>query len=431
MFNKKTDPLASSVKQVMQENALRRKLEQKLNEELGVASKKALPHELHDDYDAALKSSITEQSVAQTKEVGISHEPPTEASASGKKPGLDTKGLTKMLDTPREDGGVKDIKEGILKNALAKMKGKKEKVVDAPDEIGAHIEAQSKLHVDADSKKMKKEETIADRVRLMMEAGTVPLARRVVNKVTDNIGGKFPAGKTPAALLPRPPLPTPQAGIPGFGQNRPTTPGAHPDRAQAPAPVSAPATASGPVSPAPTPDSRVGKFSSQGALRPATPTTPTEPGPRGPERAVQNALRGTPQQAQAPSALKPAAPVPSSVAARPSPGVNADRRPTAPLTTITQHAGMTPPATPAATPPAVGSTPGEDANKGPATVQKGTVAVPGPAATPVAQAGPGAARAQSTAAAAARAPMAPKTQDASGPGRSWQDKAIHKIDTGN
>jgi hypothetical protein len=27
--------------------------------------------------------------------------------------------------------------------------------------------------------------------------------------------------------------------------------------------------------------------------------------------------------------------------------------------------------------------------------------------------------------------MAPKTPDASGPGRSWQDKAIHKIDTGN
>lgn len=441
MFNKKTDPLASSVKQVMQENALRRKLEQKLNEELGVASKKALPHELHDDYDAALKSSITEQSVAQTKEVGISREPPKEASASGKKPGLDTKGLTKMLDTPREDGGVKDIKEGILKNALAKMKGKKEKVVDAPDEIGAHIEAQSKLDLPGvDSKKMKKEETIADRVRLMMEAGTVPLARRVVNKVTDNIGGKFPAGKTPAALLPKPPLPTPQAGIPGFGQNRPTSPGAHPDRAQAPAPVSAPSTppagapaaASGPVSPAPTPDSRVGKFSSQGALRPATPTTPTEPGPAGAAKAIQNALGGTQQQAQASNALKPGAPVPSSVAARPSPGVNADRRPTT-LTSITQHAGATPPATPAATPAAVGSTPGEDAHKtaGPATIQKGTVAVPGPAATPVAQAGPGAARAQSTAAAAARAPMAPKTQDASGPGRSWQDKAIHKIDTGN
>lgn len=381
MFNKKTDPLASSVKQVMQENALRRKLEQKLNEELGVASKKALPHELHDDYDAALKSSITEQSVAQTKEVGISREPPKEASASGKKPGLDTKGLTKMLDTPREDGGVKDIKEGILKNALAKMKGKKEKVVDAPDEIGAHIEAQSKLHVDADSKKMKKEETIADRVRIMMEAGTVPLARRV-------------SGKTPA-----PPLAT-----------RPTSPGAHPDRAQAPAPVSAPS-----APPA-------------GAVRPVI---PTEPGPAGAAKAIQNALGGTQQQAQASNALKPGAPVPSSVAARPSPGVNADRRPTT-LTSITQHAGATPPATPAATPPAVGSTPGEDAHKtaGPATIQKGTVAVPGPAATPVAQAGPGAARAQSTAAAAARAPMAPKTPDASGPGRSWQDKAL-KPDTGN
>lgn len=493
MFNKKTDPLASSVQKVMQENALRRQLEQKLNEELGVASKKALPHELHADYDDVLtenietaltekappgkkyermvkhikkeyakdgvltgkekaiayatawkaKNKVDEQTRKETEGVGITDDPPKESEmhtfkdegSGGKKPELDREGMNALVGKVNKSSMDGGLKENVIKNALAKMKGKKEKIVDAED-ADSHIKPQSELDLDGvDSKKMKKEETIADRVRIMMEAGAIPLARRVVNKLPDNTGGKFPAGKTPAALLPKPSLPTPQAGIPGFGQNRPTSPGAHPDRAQAPAPVSAPSAASGPVSPAPAPDSRVGKFSSQGALRPATPTTQTEPGPRGPERAVQNALKGTPQQAQASNALKPGAPVPSSVAARPSPGVNADRRPTT-LTPITQHAGMTKPETPAATPPAVGSAPGEDAHKtatGPAKIPKSIKdagGYPSEAPTPAAPAGPGAARTQSTAAAAARAPMAPKTPDASGPGRTWQDKAL-KPDTGN
>lgn len=504
MFNKKTDPLASSVQKVMQENALRRELEQKLNEELGIASKKALPHELHADYDDVLaenievvineissskldqaakksfeklralhqdaekydggkegiklhakeldrqtilftnaaqkkrkkesfdrvfnnsgmsaakkrrlgiKEDVPEVTRRNTEDHGITHEPPKETGARGKKPGLDTKGLAKMLDTPPENGGIKDsIKESkktIFKKALAKMKGSDE-VVDASDDDGAHIKAQSELHVNSDPKKMRKEETLTDRVRIVLESGMIPLARRVVNKPSFNIGGKWAQGKTPANILPRPPLPTPQTGIPEFGQNRPTSPGAHPDRAS----VEAPAVGSSPVSPTPAPDSRVGKFSPQGALRPAI---PTEPGPRGPAKAIQNAL-GTSQQDQVSNALKPGAPVPSSVAAP---------RPKTPLTPITQHAGMTAPK-----PPEVGSAPGEGAHEtaGPATVVKNTVPVPGPSATPTVPAAPGAARRQSAAAAAVRAPAPEKTQDASGPGRSWQDKAIHKIDTGN
>jgi len=80
MFNKKSDPLLSSIQKVMNENALRRQLEAKLNEDLGVTSKKAIPHEYHSDYDKALNTEIqhalSEQTKPQTIGVGITHEPP-------------------------------------------------------------------------------------------------------------------------------------------------------------------------------------------------------------------------------------------------------------------------------------------------------------------------------------------------------------------
>ena len=55
MFNKKNDPLVESVKAVMNENEFRRQAEAALNEELGISSKKALPHEYHEAYDRALE----------------------------------------------------------------------------------------------------------------------------------------------------------------------------------------------------------------------------------------------------------------------------------------------------------------------------------------------------------------------------------------
>ena len=59
MFNRK-DPLIDSVKKVMAENEVRRQAEKDLNEELGIASKKALPFEHHKNYDALLEQKITE-----------------------------------------------------------------------------------------------------------------------------------------------------------------------------------------------------------------------------------------------------------------------------------------------------------------------------------------------------------------------------------
>lgn len=60
MFNNRKDPLIDSVKKVMAENETRRQAEFDLNEELGIASKRALPHEHHANYDALLEQRIAE-----------------------------------------------------------------------------------------------------------------------------------------------------------------------------------------------------------------------------------------------------------------------------------------------------------------------------------------------------------------------------------
>lgn len=90
MFNKKSDPLLGSIQKVMNENALRRQLEAKLNEDLGVTSKKAIPHEYHSDYDKALNTEIqhalSEQTVPDTIGAGITHKPPPPKTMSPLKP---------------------------------------------------------------------------------------------------------------------------------------------------------------------------------------------------------------------------------------------------------------------------------------------------------------------------------------------------------
>jgi hypothetical protein len=58
MFNKKNDPLVESVKAVMKQNEVHRQAEAALNEELGISSKKALPHEYHAQYDALLEAKV-------------------------------------------------------------------------------------------------------------------------------------------------------------------------------------------------------------------------------------------------------------------------------------------------------------------------------------------------------------------------------------
>lgn len=57
---KQNDPVVDSVKKVMAENQRRRDVETKVNEELGIYSKKALPFEHHAEYDDLLAQRINE-----------------------------------------------------------------------------------------------------------------------------------------------------------------------------------------------------------------------------------------------------------------------------------------------------------------------------------------------------------------------------------
>ena len=74
MFNNRKDPLIDSVKKVMEENELRRQAELDLNEELGIASKRALPHEHHANYDALLEQKIAEALHPNQQKLDV-HEP--------------------------------------------------------------------------------------------------------------------------------------------------------------------------------------------------------------------------------------------------------------------------------------------------------------------------------------------------------------------
>ena len=57
MFTKKHDPLVDSVKSVMEKNNLRRQVEEALNEELGISSRKAVPHEHLASYDVMFEEA--------------------------------------------------------------------------------------------------------------------------------------------------------------------------------------------------------------------------------------------------------------------------------------------------------------------------------------------------------------------------------------
>ena len=59
MFTKtnRNDPLVESIKNVMEQNDLLRRVETAVNEHFGVVSKKALPHEYHAEYDALFEET--------------------------------------------------------------------------------------------------------------------------------------------------------------------------------------------------------------------------------------------------------------------------------------------------------------------------------------------------------------------------------------
>jgi hypothetical protein len=111
MFNRK-DPLVDSVKQVMDENRVRRDVEKLVNEAFGVTSRKGLPHELHAAYDATL-TEATE--IALTE--GMSKLNLNEVSKEK---------LGRYIKNAHYEGGMADFKHGIStgKHPVTKRKVK-------------------------------------------------------------------------------------------------------------------------------------------------------------------------------------------------------------------------------------------------------------------------------------------------------------------
>ena len=64
MLNNKNDPLVDSIRSIMIETDKRRRLEEKLNSELGITSRKALPNEDVAEYDRTLTSMINEEPIS-------------------------------------------------------------------------------------------------------------------------------------------------------------------------------------------------------------------------------------------------------------------------------------------------------------------------------------------------------------------------------
>ena len=118
MFNKKNDPLVESVKAVMKENEFRRQAEAALNEELGISSKKALPHEYHTQYDALLEAKVVDAEDREVKrEKLMRHMRPIRALTSK---------LPKMKKNDKEDDFYKErVKREIPEEAQMSPKQKK------------------------------------------------------------------------------------------------------------------------------------------------------------------------------------------------------------------------------------------------------------------------------------------------------------------
>lgn len=154
MFRKNSDPLTESIQKVMKENTLRRQLEAKLNEELGIYSKKQIPHEYHEEYDSALNTIISEQQDRLqhpaprpvTDEVGITHDAPKQMDKIGLDKKMDKVGLDKKIRKitepnaePNADGKeppINEITNDKILDALHKGNAKAKKHFDKAKSMG-------------------------------------------------------------------------------------------------------------------------------------------------------------------------------------------------------------------------------------------------------------------------------------------------------
>ena len=161
MFNK-NDPLINSVKQVMAENDLRRKVEKQLNEELNITSKKGLPFEYHAEYDALLEQRMKEELVGNQHKIDANKNNRVDAHdfkllRAGKKAMSEEEG-----DETREGGAV--TKDG--------------KVVVSPTAPKA-----------SDGPSQKDREALTNKIKSIMKENTERLEEKAVSKAQQRFFG--------------------------------------------------------------------------------------------------------------------------------------------------------------------------------------------------------------------------------------------------
>ena len=123
---KKNDPLVESVKKIMEHNELCRRVEARLCEELGIASRKALPFEHHANYD-----SLLEQRINEATDPSKYSEKQKKLAAVGNKAGIG--GDPRKIDAPdlagARKGHASHIEEEQLDERNEENKAKKDAYV--------------------------------------------------------------------------------------------------------------------------------------------------------------------------------------------------------------------------------------------------------------------------------------------------------------
>lgn len=303
MFTKKHDPLVDSVRSVMEKNTLRRQVEEAINEELGVSSRKAIPHEHLASYDAMLeeayKCAMEEDKDLSPKQKALAKlgtvtghggnskkidEPDLDAARKGHahKVGLEEK-LTKSMSAG-------DVISDFVHSENPKFKGKskKERMKMA---LGAyyskHPEKSKKMDESLESIMEEIRSNLEEKLVSVYESGDAQMFEEFVSSLTEeqieilglneNLGASVFGGlgdQAAASLANRsaraPARPAPTMTRPAARPSAPAT-AARPSGAPAPAP--APATGR----PAPAPAARSTPPNTGISSTPARPAPGTPP----------------------------------------------------------------------------------------------------------------------------------------------------------
>jgi hypothetical protein len=137
---KKNDPIVDSIKQIMDESRIRRDVETLVNETFGVTSKKGLPHELHAEYDAALKEAT---------EIAL------------------TEGMSKLIENKKNDWKKEEVEEEQLDEASTR----KHFVATAQTVSAIQDEKERKKHAEIHADRYSKENPRFDRNKFMKACG--------------------------------------------------------------------------------------------------------------------------------------------------------------------------------------------------------------------------------------------------------------------